>query len=53
MLELRSEFLCTLTGRVAPARDIGTGGYGHRRFFGAVRGSFGLVGVLLLNLAIK
>ncbi len=40
MLELRSEFLCTLTGRVAPARDFGTVGYGQRRFLGAVRGSF-------------
>ena len=38
---LRSEFLCTLTGFVAPPRDIGTTPRGTRRYFPAIGGSFG------------
>ena len=37
---LRSELLCTLTGFVAPPRDIGTTPRGTRRFFPAIGGSF-------------
>ena len=37
---LRSEFLCTLTGFVAPPRDIGTTPRGMRRYFPAIGGSF-------------
>ena len=37
---LRSEFLCSLTGLVAPQRDIGTTPRGTRRFFPAIGGSF-------------
>jgi Protein of unknown function (DUF3237) len=37
---LRSEFLCNLTGLVAPQRDIGTTPRGTRRFYPAIGGSF-------------
>jgi hypothetical protein len=37
---LRSEFLCILTGLVAPQRDIGTTPRGTRRFYPAIGGSF-------------
>ncbi len=37
---LRSEFLCTLTGFVAPPRDMGTTPRGTRRFYPAIGGSF-------------
>jgi hypothetical protein len=37
---LRSEFLCTLTGFVAPARDIGATPRGTRRYDPAIGGSF-------------
>jgi hypothetical protein len=37
---LRSEFLCSLTGLVAPPRDIGTTPRGNRRFYPAIGGSF-------------
>jgi len=37
---LRSEFLCTLTGFVAPPCDIGTTPRGTRRYFPAIGGSF-------------
>ena len=37
---LRSEFLCTLTGRVAPPREVGPAPRGTRRFFAAIGGSF-------------
>ena len=37
---LRSEFLCSLTGLVAPPRDIGTTPRGTRRFYPAIGGSF-------------
>src|SRR5207302_359752 len=39
-VELRSEFLCTLTGYVAPAREVGATPRGMRRFFPAIGGSF-------------
>jgi hypothetical protein len=37
---LRSEFLCSLTGLVAPSREIGTTARGTRRFYPAISGSF-------------
>ena len=37
---LRSEFLCSLTGLVAPPREIGTTPRGTRRFYPAIGGSF-------------
>ena len=37
---LRSEFLCSLTGLVAPPRDIGATPRGTRRFYPAIGGSF-------------
>jgi hypothetical protein len=37
---LRSEFLCSVTGLVAPPRDIGTTPRGTRRFYPAIGGSF-------------
>jgi hypothetical protein len=37
---LRSEFLCSLTGFVAPARDVGATPRGTRRFYPAIGGSF-------------
>ena len=37
---LRGEFLCTLTGFVAPAREVGATPRGTRRFFPAIGGSF-------------
>jgi hypothetical protein len=37
---LRSEFLCSLTGLVAPPRDIGTTTRGTRRFYPTIGGSF-------------
>jgi hypothetical protein len=37
---LRSEFLCSLTGLVARARDVGATPRGTRRFYPAIGGSF-------------
>ena len=37
---LRSEFLCSVTGFVAPPRDIGATPRGTRRFYPAIGGSF-------------
>jgi Protein of unknown function (DUF3237) len=37
---LRSEFLCSLTGLVAPPREIGTTPRGIRQFYLAIGGSF-------------
>ena len=37
---LRSEFLCSLTGFVAPPRDVGATPRGTRRFYPAIGGSF-------------
>jgi hypothetical protein len=37
---LRSEFLCSLTGLVAPPREIGATPRGTRRFYPAIGGSF-------------
>jgi hypothetical protein len=37
---LRNEFLCTLTGFVAPPREIGATRHGTRRFYQAIGGSF-------------
>ncbi len=37
---LLSEFLCTLTGFVAPPRDVGTTPRGIRRYYPAIGGSF-------------
>src|SRR6266850_1734468 len=37
---LRSEFLCSLTGFVAPPRDIGATPRGTRRYYPVIRGSF-------------
>jgi Protein of unknown function (DUF3237) len=37
---LNSEFLCTLSGLVAPPREIGATPRGTRRFFAAIGGSF-------------
>jgi hypothetical protein len=37
---LRSEFLCSLTGFVAPLRDVGTTPRGTRRFYPVIGGSF-------------
>src|ERR1700747_1376683 len=37
---LRTEFLCSLTGFVAPARDMGATPRGTRRFYPAIGGSF-------------
>ena len=37
---LRSEFLCILTGLVAPPRDIGATARGTRRYYPAIGGSF-------------
>src|SRR5438132_10071439 len=36
---LRSEFLCSLTGLVAPPRDIGATPRGTRRYYPAIGGS--------------
>jgi hypothetical protein len=40
MVELRSDFLCRLTGRVAQPREIGETPRGNRRFFAVTGGSF-------------
>jgi hypothetical protein len=40
MIELKSDFLCTLTGTVAPPREIGGTPRGNRRFFAVTGGSF-------------
>lgn len=40
MAELKSDFLCRLTGQVAPAREIGATPRGTRRFFAVTGGSF-------------
>jgi hypothetical protein len=37
---LRSEFLCFLTGYVAPPRDIGVTPRGTRRYYPVIGGSF-------------
>jgi hypothetical protein len=37
---LRSEFLCSFTGFVAPPRDIGATPRGTRRYYPVIRGSF-------------
>jgi hypothetical protein len=40
MVQLRGEFLCTLSARVAPPREIGETPRGHRRFFAVAGGTF-------------
>src|SRR5438067_12445575 len=37
---LRSEFLCSVTGLVAPPREFGTTPRGTRRYYPAIGGSF-------------
>jgi hypothetical protein len=37
---LKSEFLCSLVGFVAPPREVGATSHGTRRFFAAVGGDF-------------